>query len=182
MLNTATDVSYWQFENQQLADSDLIDQLVLSLCDNCHIDYPNPRLHLLLSELVSNAIDHGVLALDSRLKKSTTGFDAYFMERAKRLTESEKGWISVTAERLDIQTLRISVQDSGNGFDYQRLCRELSPGNACNTTNACNTIGDAYDTDQLHGRGLLIINSLCSSVSHIGNGNCTEVEFNLAVV
>jgi len=57
----------------------------LSLCDTCQISYPNTQLQLVLSEVITNAIEHGVLCLDSTLKDAPDGFDLYALERQKRL-------------------------------------------------------------------------------------------------
>ena len=161
MLNAAVESLDWKFENQQLADAGLIDKLALSLCDTCGITYPDFKLNLLISELVTNAIDHGVLELDSRLKESEAGFKEYYDERARRLNSVTDGWISVSAEYIDAGTLRISVQDSGAGFDFD------------NAVTECST------DERLYGRGLAIIGSLCKSMLHIGCGNCVVVDFEL---
>ncbi len=159
MLNTDVETLCWNFEKKELSDPDLIDKLTLSVCDTNGITCPDFKLSLLISELVTNAIDHGVLGLDSRLKKCDAGFRDYFSERVKRLDSIVAGWISVTAEWVDDSTLRISVEDSGAGFDYEKAVEKLT------------------DNEQLHGRGLAIIQSLCKSVVHIGCGNCVVVDF-----
>jgi len=162
VLNTEVNSLCWKFEKHELADPDLIDKLVLSLCDTSGISYPDFKLNLLISELITNAIDHGVLCLDSRLKNSDAGFKDYYNERAIRLEAISAGWVSVTATWVDANTLRISVQDSGAGFDYKSAVKEFA--------------GDS----RLYGRGLAIIQSLCKSMLHIGCGNCTIVDFEVA--
>lgn len=159
MLSTATELLSWQFENGELADPDLVDNLVLSLCDNAGIPYPNFKLHLLLSEVITNAIDHGVLKLDSRLKEGNSGFAIYLKERAQRFASIADSWVSISAEWVSAGVIRISVTDSGEGFDYQSVVAS-DPGD-----------------DRLHGRGLAIIESLCKSMTHIDRGNCIVIEF-----
>lgn len=159
MLNAAVESLWWKFEAQELAEPDLTDKLTLSICDTCGIEYPSFELNLLISELVTNAIDHGVLKLDSGLKESDAGFRDYYNKRANRLSTITSGWISVNIERVDAGTIRIAVQDSGSGFDFEKTSKELS-GN-----------------ERLYGRGLAIIQSLCESVLHIGCGNCIVVDF-----
>lgn len=162
MLNAAVESLCWKFDAQELADPDLIDKLSLSLCDTCGIESPDFEFNLLISELVTNAIDHGVLKLNSRLKESDAGFRFYYDERARRLNSIASGWISVNTEWMDAGTLRISVQDSGAGFDYDNAVKDFS--------------GD----ERLYGRGLAIIQSLCKSMRHIGCGNCIVVDFEVA--
>jgi len=40
---------------------------------------------MILSELFNNALDHGILKLDSSLKQHEEGMEKYFDERAKTL-------------------------------------------------------------------------------------------------
>lgn len=166
MLSTENVKLRWQYDAKELADPELIDKLLLSVCDSFGIRYPHFKLQLLISELVSNAIDHGVLALKSRLKDTSSGYESYLLERSKRMQVLSDGSVSLTAEWADDSVLRISVRDSGEGFNYSAL--GVVPG----------LVGD--DACKPYGRGLGIISSLCKSVSHLGNGNCTVVEFDTA--
>jgi CheY-like chemotaxis protein len=77
------------------------------------------KAHVCITELLNNAIDHGVLGLDSSLKSEPEGFQQYFEERQKRLSALRKGGIFVRAN-LDRSgadyVLTITVSDSGEGF------------------------------------------------------------------
>src|SRR5690606_19704924 len=53
------------------------------------------ELYSVLSELYSNALEHGVLGLDSKLKRDAAGFARYYRERGERLVELEEGFIRV---------------------------------------------------------------------------------------
>ncbi len=161
MLNLAIDTLYWRYENQELADLSLIQKLVRSICVECDLCYPNPLLEIVLSEVITNAIDHGVLALSSTVKDSANGFDAYLSERSRRITALKKGWVTLAVEKMNGGNIQIAVQDSGSGFDYQ----------------VNQPIKDPLSEVQFYGRGLLIVSSLCESMSHVGNGNCIVVEF-----
>lgn len=116
---------------------------------NCQIVF------LIVSEMVSNAIDHGILRLDSKLKENTDGFEFYFQERERRLKLlTERDSISLSLEWLKNSThpgLMISVKDSGAGYDPAAL----------NKTN----------DDQLSGRGLYLIRGLAQSVEIVPPGN-----------
>lgn len=82
---------------------------------------------LVLSELFTNALDHGVLGLDSRLKATPEGFARYYEERTERLSSLSGGRIDVAlscvgdAER---QTTSVLVRDSGRGFDASAVSPE----------------------------------------------------------
>jgi len=77
------------------------------------------RAHVCLTELINNAIDHGVLQLDSALKTRPDGFEAFFRERQRRLQQLSDGGIFIrgTFDHQDGRTLlRMAVSDSGEGF------------------------------------------------------------------
>src|SRR5690606_36261357 len=50
-------------------------------------------LYTILSELYSNALEHGVLGLDSRLKETPEGFADYYQQRQQRLGEVTRGYV-----------------------------------------------------------------------------------------
>lgn len=121
---------------------------------------PGGKVFLVLSELFNNALDHGVLKLDSKLKNGPDGMERYYEERARRLAELQQGQIFIAVQRLgcrDCNCLKITFRDSGSGFDYASLNGE---GGASNR--------------QRHGRGISLLASICSDLRYTGNGS--EVE------
>jgi hypothetical protein len=48
------------------------------------------RIYMVLAELFFNALDHGLLKLDSRLKETPQGFGEYYSQRTKRLADLQK--------------------------------------------------------------------------------------------
>ena len=167
VVSTEIDIYRREFRGRELIDPELIDKLVLSICESCEISYPHFKFHHLINELITNAIDHGVLCLDSHMKDSIVGFEYYLIERAKRFGELSSGRVSLSVEWVGASLLRIVVQDSGIGFDADsyRDYTDLSGG---------------YCLPKSHGRGLAIVRNLCKSVEHIGCGNCTVVEFDIS--
>lgn len=131
------------------------------------MDIPGLRPHsgeiyTVMSELFSNALDHGVLSLDSNMKSSTTGFAEYYQLRSKRLAELTEGFIRIAMDYKGDDSeglLVITVTDSGAGFDISRL-------------EEANHKLDGYS-----GRGLPLLKSICSSVAHADSGNEVEVKF-----
>ncbi len=131
------------------------------------MDIPGLRSHsgeiyTVMSELYSNALDHGVLDLDSSMKSSTKGFAEYYQLRSKRLGELQEGYIRITMDyRGDDSNglLTVTVQDSGKGFDI-----------------SMQTDND-YKLDGYSGRGLPLLKSICNSVEYKGGGNEVEVKF-----
>jgi CheY-like chemotaxis protein len=123
----------------------------------------NPKLFLVLAELVSNAIDHGVLGLDSTLKLEPNGFQQYLQRRQERLSALTAASIDVRIAAVDRPrpTLRIHVQDTGTGFDHRRVF-EL-----------------AHDVTSPYGRGIPLVRRVCEKVEYRGCGNEVEVLFGL---
>ena len=113
-------------------------------------------LFTILSELYVNALDHGLLLLDSSLKAKPGGFTKYFTEREKRLRGLTDGYIKIAIQsRLFTQggNVTIQVEDSGPGFDFKSADRNQSaillPS----------------------GRGLLLVKELCESLCYEEPGN-----------
>lgn len=119
-------------------------------------------LYSVLSELYSNALEHGVLGLDSSLKQDATGFARYYMERNARLEALGDGYVRVDLNVMphgDGGRLVIDVQDSGQGFDVDRvLARPL-------------------DADRLSGRGLSLVRQLSHQSCWADDGRSVRVEF-----
>ncbi|MFJ4348187.1 SpoIIE family protein phosphatase [Pseudomonas sp. NPDC089401] len=119
-------------------------------------------LHGVLSELYSNAVEHGVLGLDSQLKRDVQGFADYYEERARRLDALADGFV-----RIDLQVepqgsggrLTIDVRDSGAGFDVHRVMAQPSRER------------------RLSGRGLNLVQRLASSAEWREGGRCARVRF-----
>ncbi len=79
-------------------------------------------IFLILSELYNNALEHGLLNLDSFIKENENGVLEYFNERERRLAELEEGCICIEIDyRSTDQVMIVSVEDSGNGFDHELL-------------------------------------------------------------
>lgn len=119
-------------------------------------------IYTILSELYANALEHGVLGLHSELKKSPEGFAEYYQLRESRIQTVDTGFVKFhishkAGDKGCLLTVR--VEDSGDGFDYSNRTKSLA-GNL------------AYS-----GRGIALLESLCSSVRYLGKGNIAEVEF-----
>ena len=119
-------------------------------------------LHAVLSELYSNALEHGVLGLDSRLKRDGQGFADYYQERARRLGALTDGFVRIdfTVEpHADGGRLIVEVLDSGAGFDVQRVLSRPSLAHG------------------LSGRGLNLVQRLASNARWSEDGRRAHVEF-----
>lgn len=119
-------------------------------------------LYSVLAELYSNALEHGVLGLDSSLKRDASGFTLYYQQRNARLDELQDGYVRVhlqVAPKDDGGCLTIRVEDSGKGFDVERV------------------MGRPVDGIRLSGRGISLIRQLGRNASWSDEGRSARVEF-----
>jgi hypothetical protein len=121
-------------------------------------------LYTVLAELYSNALEHGVIGLNSKLKSDPAGFATYYNQRQQRLSTLTNGFVEFVIEhtpKKDGGELRLQVADSGAGFEYN------------NEVDETKVSGDGY-----HGRGIPLISSLCSDLQYLGCGNEVRAVFN----
>lgn len=117
-------------------------------------------IHAVLAELYSNALEHGVLGLDSSLKRDAQGFADYYAQRASRLAVLQEGWVCVDLEFLpegEGGRLLVTVSDSGGGFDPAAPV----PGGPT----------------ALSGRGLRLARELAADLRRAADGNGVTAEF-----
>jgi CheY-like chemotaxis protein/anti-sigma regulatory factor (Ser/Thr protein kinase) len=124
-------------------------------------------LFLIISELFNNALDHGVLGLDSRTKNEDGGFERYLEEREARLDALDQGRIEMDfhlSQHGDRPMLAIRIKDSGSGFDHSAF------------------LAAPDDVDNLfrhHGRGILLVKKLCEEIAYRDPGNVVFVRYAL---
>ncbi|HYD51790.1 MAG TPA: fused response regulator/phosphatase [Gemmatimonadaceae bacterium] len=84
------------------------------------IDGNRAAAQLVLTELVANALQHGVLGVSSALKATPEGVDRFHHELARARADVAAGWVRVELEhheRDGHHHLVIQVSDSGEGFE-----------------------------------------------------------------
>lgn len=113
------------------------------------------KIFSIVAEMVSNAIDHGVLGLDSSIKERPDGFADYYQlreERLKKLTNDDYVSVHMQWETSDSGALlNIEVTDSGKGYDFSEYSKA--------------------GTKAFSGRGLQLINRLSEFVEIKTPGN-----------
>lgn len=120
-------------------------------------------IFMIVNELFANALDHGLLGLDSQIKTTPEGFMDFYQLKEQRLQHCDQGRIRFQFIHQPIDSggrLIIKVTDSGNGFCWQQQQQqqlELNSG--------------------LSGRGLKLLESLCSSLTYHGKGNRVTAVF-----
>ena len=147
---------------QRLRDADPVPLIINHIQELEGIDGHRRLLFTILTELYVNALDHGVLQLDSSLKTSTDGFSRYFAEREKRLQTLDSGHIQINVQTHPLENggeVLIQLEDSGPGFDFKLY-------------------GDSIP-DQLlpSGRGIYLMRDLCDSLTFHEPGNRVEAVY-----
>jgi len=171
LSNSGSQISFppaqWQvdfdFSAVVLKQLDLVPMVINMLMQIQAPHEHKQRIYTVLAEMFSNALEHGVLKLDSSMKESINGFTDYYALRAERLAELEKAYIKINLNHAPYEQggkLVIRVEDSGDGFDYQQ-----------------NSKGLADNTDNLCGRGHGLLMQLCSEYSVSGKGNITTATY-----
>ena len=120
------------------------------------------QIHLVLRELFSNALEHGLLHLESGWKATPEGFARYYMERAARLAQLSDGELRIRLRHTATPEggcLTMRIEDSGPGFDRASVgdMTEISGGHA--------------------GRGIKLVEELCGAVRYEGRGNEVEADY-----
>jgi len=157
---------HWHFQ-LQLDGRELgrLDVVPLLLDVASRFDAAQPcagKLFVILSELYNNALDHGILRLDSRLKHSHDGLETWLLLREERLATLDRGEIRLTIEQFAESGrpwLRIRCRDSGPGFDVAAALAKLEQQSL-----------DHVDL-RLHGRGLALVRQMTEHVGFSDTGN-----------
>ncbi len=151
-----------RFNGTRLRETNPVPILVNYLTEMEELEAERQSLFTVVTELYVNALDHGVLGLDSNLKSDPAGFEAYFQTRESRLTSLDSGYVifNLSVEQESTRrSILLRIEDSGKGFDFENhappTAREIA----------------------LSGRGLMLIRDLCESLEFHGKGNIAIARF-----
>ena len=155
----------WSLEldltSAQLRHGNPVSQLVDMVGEGTGLYAHKPALNLLLTELYNNALEHGVLGLDSALKDEENGMERYYSLRQERLADCADGRIVIRISHHTEQMpqgsgeLEIEIKDSGKGFDVDAMT-------------------DIQD-EASHGRGLSLVEQLAHQVRFTDHGRQVNV-------
>jgi CheY-like chemotaxis protein len=151
-----------EFGADALRSVDPLPQLMQMLAEIQGLAAHRERLYTILAELFTNAVDHGLLGLDSALKRSPQGFVAYYTQREQRLAALNEGQIRVTLEHVPYAAggkLTMRIADSGPGFAVPTI-----PSALVEITTLC-------------GRGIPLVRSLCQELVYSERGNCVQAVY-----
>ena len=148
----------YELQSQSLREFNPLPLVLQIVTEVDGLKFFSGQLYTLLAELYSNALEHGVLGLDSNLKTSCEGFAQYYSLRKDRLEELNSGFVRVILSHESLNDgkggrLKIIVEDSGAGFDFKKI------------------LSKDYKADGYCGRGLTLIRTICEDFYYEGCGN-----------
>lgn len=114
------------------------------------------HIYTILTELFLNALEHGVLGLDSSLKATPDGFMNYYTAKQERLEQMDEGFVHIRmrhSKEGDGGCLELTLEDSGPGFDINTRTVSLEENMAPS------------------GRGIPLLQKLCSELNYNETGN-----------
>lgn len=142
------------FEAQELREAHPVQACEAALREQGWDDDAAGEVALVVAELWHNALEHGVLGLDSDVKERAGGFSAYYVQREQALARLVEGSVRITLTRqrdLRGDHLVVRVEDSGAGFVRAPLPRRGAPRKS--------------------GRGLALVEDLAEELTFEGCGN-----------
>ena len=148
-----------EFGVDALRDNDPL-PAVLTAVDNVQGlgDIRSP-LFTILAELFTNALDHGLLGLDSELKASPDGFSKYYEAKAARLASLAQGTIRFELSHTPGENhgeLIIVLENDGEAFDPTALLKGLE------------------DNRDYSGRGIQLVKALTKTLAYSTDGRRAE--------
>ena len=151
----------FSLDMQSLRNFDILPYIMQGITGLQSIPNGRSAVHTILSEIYANALDHGLLKLDSSMKNSPDGYLAFYQEKQTRLETMAKGNIQIEVSH-ELKAggggkLVIHMVDSGNGFDFAKRNVDLSQNKSYS------------------GRGMGLITKLCKEVKFLGKGNVIMV-------
>jgi CheY-like chemotaxis protein len=151
-----------RFDGARLRETNPVPVLINYLMEMEDLEAERQSLFTVITELYLNALDHGVLALDSTLKANPAGFEAYVQTRESRLASLDNGHVIFNLsveQKANRRSILLRIEDSGQGFDF------------------VNHIVPNIEDTALSGRGLVLIRDLCESLEFEGRGNVAVARF-----
>lgn len=165
VINTPWSLEFKLLNNsiQKIDPMPILNQIIKSTLGERH---NFSRLNMVLTELFCNALDHGLLGLNSSLKATPTGFMEFYEQKQQKLASLEKGELSFhlvnnPVENEDHSLLQITISDSGEGFDVSNMLEKSN----------CNIDQQLEQNSGFCGRGYPLIKKYVESIEYNDKGN-----------
>ncbi|WP_417684319.1 ATP-binding SpoIIE family protein phosphatase [Pseudidiomarina gelatinasegens] len=129
---------------EHLSTIDPVGHILSALSQLPYLRRHRTTIYLFLAEAFNNALEHGLLGLDSTLKHDPDGFAEYYQLRQERLLELTEGEIRIHVTfDTKLKQLSVQVSDSGTGVAL---------------------LDDNHDLTQSYGRGLELLRQMTTDL------------------
>ena len=145
-----------QFEIEGLRLMNPVPAIIDELTKLHGLNGPREMIFTIISELFTNALDHGLLRMDSLQKQTPEDFLHFYELRQERLNSATSGTIKIAIDYLpnsDGGQFIVDVQDSGEGFNINDIFSDLD------------------NNQSFFGRGIQLVTQLCSTIEYNPCGN-----------
>ncbi|RLD70365.1 MAG: hypothetical protein DRJ10_20460 [Bacteroidetes bacterium] len=150
-------------EGTQLQQLNPIEPLMEMISSSIPLSEHKYNINIVLSELFSNAIEHGLLELDSSEKIDESGFISYYKKYEERLAHLIDGRICIDLsfqETSKGRKLLVKVSHNGKSLDYEKQENQPAP-----------------EMDKPYGRGIFLVSSLCQELIFSDQGRTAEASY-----
>jgi two-component system, HptB-dependent secretion and biofilm response regulator len=166
VISNQIEPMYWNvdfnFETEVIAKSNPVPIIIQALVDMQGFNGHREKIFLILTEMYSNALEHGILELDSSIKEQQNGFNEYYVLRQQKLDKLTEGKILLSVKNFIENgngVISIAIEDTGKGFDYSKVISELD-------SNVSNS-----------GRGIALLQNLCRKCEFSHGGRKLNIEY-----
>jgi len=143
-----------------LRQNDPLPPLMQLIVDIQGLGEHRERVYIIIKELFANALDHGLLRLDSAMKATPSGFVEFYRLREQRLNELAAWQVHIEVENTPgdpASRMRLVIEHDGTGFDP-----------------ACRKAPSLDGNEGFCGRGIALIRSLCAALTYNATGTRAE--------
>lgn len=163
LFSVPADFSFrYELNAESLKNTDPLPYLLQILTTVPELSKRSSEVFMILSEMYSNALEHGILKLESSLKATVEGFSQYYASRESKLEQLTEGKVVIDVgveAKQGHGCLYLTMTDSGEGYDISKVRL------------------DDFDHDKPFSRGLSLINQLCEKVELSENGTRISIQY-----
>lgn len=155
----------FEFSSEVLKRENPLPLILQSIIEIQGLRVCREHIYTILAEMFSNALEHGLLGLESNIKKDADGFAQYYSLREKRLEKLEGALIKIKISHQALAEtsgkLIFQLSHNGKGFDYEDYLSSF----------------DYDNQNSMYGRGIKLIKELASDFRYSQGGKCLEVDY-----
>ncbi|WP_258240619.1 serine/threonine-protein phosphatase [Pseudidiomarina homiensis] len=150
---------------RELQQTDVVSTLVSALGRLPPLTAHRTTIYLLLAEVFNNALEHGLLGLESAIKAQDQGFETYYELRQEKLSQLEDGQITIQLTYFsEANQLQFEVENNGAAWRFSSEAIDA----------------EATDDEQAYGRGLALLMQLADNLEWSSDGRKVRFRYDLS--